>query len=189
VAPVKTGGGQKTVVPGAFAGIKPGRSGRIRHLGNRLTGQPEPQVILGQQHLGDAGEGFRLVGSHPFEFRRGEAGKDDIAGQTPEYRIGIKLRRFLVAARIVPQDAGPDHLAVVVDGRRTMHVSRQPDAAHLCQFSGMGLAELRQCCPGCFDPAVGILFRPSVMRPLDGQWSTGRAQDALIFVNQQRLQR
>ena len=91
-------------------------------------GQPEAQIVLRQQDLGDLVEDRRLVVPHPDELRRGEAGKDDVAGRRAEDRIGVELGRFGEAARVVPQDAGPQHPVGRVEQRRAVHVARQADA-------------------------------------------------------------
>ena len=45
-----------------------------------LAGQPEPHVVLGQQHVGDARPDLGFVVPDPDELRRGEAGQGVVAG-------------------------------------------------------------------------------------------------------------
>ena len=124
----RIGRGEQFGRPARAADIEPGGAGRIRHFRNVLAGQPEPQIVLRQQHLCDLGEDVRLVVLHPGELRRGEAGKDDVAGELAEARVGVERGRLGVAARVVPQDAGAQHLVVGVEQRRAMHVAGKADA-------------------------------------------------------------
>ena len=58
-------------------------------------------------------------------------GNTIFAGQPPELRIGIEYGCFLVTARVVPQDAGPDHLAIAVcSSWRHACAPTNADAAH-----------------------------------------------------------
>ena len=65
-------------------------------------------------------------------------GKDDVAGDLAEARVGVELRGLGEAARIVPQDAGPQHLVVCVEQRRAMHLAGKADAADGGELVRMG---------------------------------------------------
>ena len=124
---------QQIVRPVPRAGVEPARPRRVRHLGHVLARQPQPQVVLRQQHLRHAPEQRGLVVPDPFELRRREAREHDVPRHAPPHRIGVHRRRLRMAPRVVPEDAGPQHLVRRIQKRRPVHVPRQPDAAHRAQ--------------------------------------------------------
>ena len=63
-----------------------------------LAGQPEAQVVLGQQDLRHPLAQPGLMPFDPDDLRRGKARKDDVAGHAPEHRITVELGRFLCRA-------------------------------------------------------------------------------------------
>ena len=176
---------EQRVGPIARGDVQPAGPGRIRHLRDMLPGQPEPQVVLGEQHLGDLLEDMRLVAAHPVELGRGEARKDDVAGDLAKLRIGIERRGLGMAARIIPQHAGAQHLAGGIKQRRAMHLPRKANAPY-----GAGVDPVQKrgdCRFGGGDPIRRILFRPAVMRPVDRQLRAGFRQDRLVVINRQGL--
>jgi len=152
-----------------------------------LAGQPETQVVLREQDLRDPGKDLRLVIPDPDELRRGEARKDDIAGDLAEARIGIERRRLPVGARIVPQDAGPQDLVVPVEQCGAMHLPRKAEALHRAEFGReAGLqAGHRLFCRAY--PVSRVLFRPARMRPRHVQRAVCRADDPLVAVDEHGL--
>ena len=54
-----------------------------------LAGEPQPEIVLGQEHHRDLGKDVGLVPGHPGELRCGEAGEDDVAGGRPEARVAV----------------------------------------------------------------------------------------------------
>jgi hypothetical protein len=173
--------------PGARAGVEPARAGGIRHFGNMLARQPQSQVIFRQQHLPDLGEHFRLVVLHPGEFRRGEAGKDNVAGNLAETRIGIELGSFGMGAHVVPHDAGPQHRVIRAEQRRAMHVAGKPDAPHRRHFGSVIAPECGQRGLGGGDPVCRILLRPALARPRQFNFRRGGIDNGLIRIDEQRL--
>ena len=71
--------------------------------GNVFASQARAAGNFGQQHLRHLVENSGFVVLHPCQFRRGEARKDDVAGQRPEAWVGIERGGFRMAARVVPQ--------------------------------------------------------------------------------------
>src|SRR3546814_20901720 len=63
-----------------------------------------------------------------------EARKDDIAGDLAKARIGIQRCGLFMGTRIVPQDAGAQHLVVRVEQGRAVHLAGEADALHGRQF-------------------------------------------------------
>ena len=173
--------------PCALAGIEPGGPGRIRHFGNMLTGQPQAKVILGQQDPIDLLENIGFVFSHPGEFRGCKTWKDNIASQRPELRIGVQRQGLLVAARIVPENARAQHLVIVIQKRRAVHMTGEADALDGGQFLGMsGFQPGDRLFRGA-DPIGRVLFRPARMRPRYVHCSRCGTDDPLAAVDQQCL--
>ena len=80
---------QQGLRPRPPADVEPSRSSGVGHVGDMLTGKPKSDVVFWQQHLRGAGENLRLVARDPYQFRRGEAGKHDVAANCPELRIAV----------------------------------------------------------------------------------------------------
>ncbi len=67
-----------------------------------LARQPEAQIILRQQDLGDTSESRGFVLGHPDELGRREAGKDDVARDRAKPRIVVERCGLRVGAGVVP---------------------------------------------------------------------------------------
>ena len=184
---VHAGGVQQLGRPCARAGVEPGRAGGVRHFRDVLAGQPQPEIVLREQHLADLAESLRLVVGDPDELRRREARKHDVAADRAEPRIGIEFGRLAVAAGVVPQDAGAKHRVGGVEQRRAVHLAGEPDAADRRELAGMGRPETGDGFTRGADPCRRILFRPAGMRPLDIERPRRGADDLLVVVDQQRL--
>ncbi len=177
---------QKLVRPVARPGVEPARPGGVGHLGHMLTRQPEAEVVLRQEHPRHAGEDGGLVRLHPGELRRGKAGEDDVAADPPPDGVGVHRRGFRVAARVVPEDAGSQHLVRGVEERGAVHLARKPDPAHRRQ-PDFGCERIHHRLGGG-DPVGGGLFRPAGLRAADRQRRAGLGHDALRVVDQQALE-
>ncbi len=184
---IQIGGRQQLGRPLARTGIEPGGASRVRHFRDVLAGQPQAQIILRQKHLGDLGKNLRLVVLHPGELRRGEAGKDDIAGNLAKARVRIELRSFRIGARVVPQDRGAKNVTTRIDQRRAMHLAGKADALDRRKLGGKFRLQPGDRRFGRLDPVGRILLRPAVMRTRNVQRAIGRTDDRLIAIDQQRL--
>ena len=60
------------------------RPGPVRLVHRVLAGEPEPHVVLGQEHVADPGPDLRLVVADPDELGRGEPGERVVAGDRDE---------------------------------------------------------------------------------------------------------
>ncbi len=184
---IQIGGGKQLGRPLARARIQPGGAGGVRHFRDVLARQPQAQIILRQQHLGHLGKNLRLVVLHPDELRRGEAWKDDIAGDLAKARVRIELRSFGVGARIVPQDRRAKNVATRIDQRRAMHLAGEADALDRRKLGRKFRLQPGDRRFGRLDPVGWILLRPAVMRTRNIQRAIGRTDDRLIAIDQQRL--
>ena len=86
-----------------------------------LAGEPQPEVVLGQQHVSDPAPHLGLVLAHPDELWRGEAGQRVVAGDRDQ-PLGSDGGPDQVALRgralVVPQDRRPQNLVVLRRARR-----------------------------------------------------------------------
>ncbi|MNS94141.1 hypothetical protein D3C72_1283480 [compost metagenome] len=178
-------GGEQFGRPFARAGIEPGGAGGVGHFRDVFAGQPQTQIILRQQYLGHFREDIGFVLRHPGKLRRGEAGENDVAGDLAETRIGIQRGGLGMGARIVPQDAGAQHLAISINKRRTMHLAGKADALYGAKLFRKLLLQAGNGCSGRGNPVRRVLFGPAVMRARNVQRAVGRADDFLIAVHQQ----
>jgi hypothetical protein len=90
-----------------------------------------------------------------------------------------------MAARVVPQDAGPQHLVRGIQQRRPVHLPRQTDPAQLAQAKAGKLIQ-HNLCRG--DPVAGFLFGPSRMGAGYGQGRAGFGQHDLTVIHQHPFQ-
>ena len=95
--------------------------------------------------------------------------------------------RLGVAARVVPQDAGAQHLIAAVEQRRAMHVAGQADALDRCEFCGLLRLQVGKHCFGGGDPVGRILLGPARMRPRNLERARRRTDHGLIRIDQQNL--
>ena len=184
---IEIGRGQQLRRPFALACIEPGGAGGVRHFRHVLARQPQTQIVLRQQHPAHFGEDIRLVLGNPCKLRRREAGEDDVAGQSTKARIGVKRGSLMIAARVVPEDAGAQHLVVGVEQRRAMHLAGQADAANRCQLLGMRGLQSRNGFLGRANPVCRVLLGPAWMRARDIEVAMGGTDDLLIAVDQHRF--
>jgi hypothetical protein len=95
--------------PGAPADVEEEGARGIGDVDGELPGEAEPDIVLRQQHVPDAGVQLRLVPAQPQKLRRREAGQRAISGQLEEPREAdplLDLRTLGCGSLVVPQDRG-----------------------------------------------------------------------------------
>jgi len=92
-----------------------------------------------------------------------------------------------MAARVVPQDAGTQHLVRGIEQGGAVHLAGKADALDRGQLSRMGSLQLGDRRLAGLDPLRRILLRPARVRPRDVEGSVAGADDLLAIVDQQRL--
>ena len=70
--------------PAPLGDVEQERPGGIRDVGRVLAGQPQPHVVLREEHVADPRVGVRLVLAQPEQLRRGEAGERAVARQADQ---------------------------------------------------------------------------------------------------------
>ncbi len=150
-----------------------------------FAGQPEPEVVLGQQNPCQTFANLGFVPRDPKDLWRSETRKDDVARQAAKHRIAVKLRGLFVGARVVPKDAGAQHLVARIQKRRAMHLPGKPDAAD------PGKPMRRKAVKhgfGSGDPVRRRLFAPAFVRAGHGQRRGGLCDHLLRFRHQDTLE-
>ena len=104
---------------------------RVRVITAMYARQSIVDIILRQHDLFDAGEVLRLMLFHPKQLRRSEACKGDIAcvfRQLAFADLCVEPFRFLRRASVVPKDRGTDHVVVLIQSHKPVHLSADADA-------------------------------------------------------------
>jgi len=102
----------------------------VGNIGRVLAGQAQPDVVLGQQHVGDPPPRFRFVIPNPDQLRRGQPGQRVVARDLdqPAGADGVPDPVALGARPlVVPQDRRSDDLARPVQDNRAVHLAGQAD--------------------------------------------------------------
>src|SRR5690606_22090464 len=94
---------------------------------------------------------------------------------------------LLMAARVVPQDAGPQHGAGRIQQRSAMHLPGKADAPGRRKLRRVRGPQPAHRLFRSADPFGGVLFRPAVMRARYVERRSGRSDDRLIAIYQKHL--
>ncbi len=184
----QAGGFEQIVRPVPRADVEPERARGVRHLRHMVPGQPQPHIVLGQEHRVDIGKDVGLVLAQPRDLRRGEARHRDVAGDLAGAgKRRLDLGALRLRAAIVPEDRRPQHLVVMVEADRAVHLARQPDPAQPLQpvLAGDRADRALDRAP----PVLRLLLGPAGMRPRHGQALARLADQPLLAVEQHRLDR
>ena len=172
--------------PTALADVEEGGAGSIGDLSVELAGQPEADVILGQQHLPDLSVGLRLILPDPDDFGRREAGQHRVRCQLDDPLPTDALRdpRALRAGALVaPEERRAQHLMPRVQEDRAVHLPRETDAPDLPR----GDAAFRQRLPDRENtgppPILRLLLRPARPRRAERILGGRRAEGAPLLID------
>ena len=146
-----------------------------------LSGQKEPQIILGEQDLSGLPKDLRLVTAQPFYLGRGKPRKNYIARNRTKARVRVHLSGLIRATRVVPQHARIDGLIIRADKAGAVHMPRQADplqprAISLGSQRTKGLAHRGL-------PRGGALLSPTIVRPLHLERYVMFGQNILIVID------
>ena len=116
--------------PVAGRQVEQDRAGAVGLVDRVVAGEPQPDVVLRQQDVGDPGPDVRLVVADPDELRSREAGQRVVAGDRDEpLRPDGGPDRVALGggALVVPQDRRPEDAVRVVQQHEAVHLAGQPD--------------------------------------------------------------
>ena len=119
---------RRPVAGGEVEQLGPGAVGLVQRV---PAGQPVADVVLGQQHVGDARPDLGLVRANPGQLGRREPGQRVVAGDLDEaLRADGRADRVALGGRalVVPQDRRPQDLARGVEQHEPVHLPGEPDA-------------------------------------------------------------
>ena len=98
--------------------------------------------------------------------------------------LAVERGGFAMRARVVPEDGRPQRLVAVVEQRRAVHLSREPNAAHRCERARVGRTQGLDRALRGRDPAARALLAPTGLRPRDLERRRARADERLPVVYQ-----
>ena len=153
----------------ALGDVEQQRARRVGDVDRALAAEPQPHVVLGQQHVRDARVEVRLVRAQPQQLGRGEARQRAVAGQRDQPLEPDALLDLLALggrALVVPEDRGAEHAPGGVERDEAVHLARQPDAGDL-----VGGRARRAPASLPAHQSSGIL--PAPARPRDARGRTG----------------
>ena len=116
--------------PGPPGQVEQDRPCAISRINRVVAGQEQPDVILGQQDVGDPGPGLGLVLADPDELGRREAGQGIVAGDLdqPLRPDGLPDQvAFRAGSLVVPEDRRPEHVVGPIEQDGAVHLPGQPD--------------------------------------------------------------
>ena len=122
-----------------------------------LAGEPQADVVLGQENASDAGVDVGLVLAQPEELRRGEARQRAVPRQPDELAEPdalLDLGALLPGPLVVPEDRRAEHAVGVVEGDEAVHLAGEPDPRDAVA------SELGERRLGRAPPVLGVLLRP-----------------------------
>ena len=145
-----------------------------------LAGEPEPDVVLGQEHVRDPAPDVRFVVADPDELGRGEARQGVVAGDLDEpLRTDGRPDGVALGGRalVVPQDGRPQDGIGRVEQDEAVHLAGQPDRDDvLARRAGRG-EHRPDGGDGAVPPQVGRLLAPARVGHLEAVLGRPDADD------------
>ena len=153
---------QRGTGPLALADVEQGRAAGIAILHHFLTGEPEIEIVVGQEHGGQVGVILRLVLLEPKNFRGGVAGQHGVAqGADDLLEAAELLVHFLALGHgggVAPQLGRADHFPLRVEGHEPVLLAADADGF---DFATDGLGGAQPLADGAgrgIAPGVGMLL-------------------------------
>ena len=148
------------LAPAPVRDVEEEGSRRVGGIGRLLAEEPEADVILREQDVGDSPVDVRLVPAQPEELRRREAGQRAVARQLDQpFEADPLLDLGALGGRplVVPEDRRAQDAPFGVERHEPVHLAREPDPLS-------ARAQPLQRLLGGAHPVVGILLGPSGAR-------------------------
>ena len=169
--------------PCAPAKVQQQSAGSVRHVGGVFAGEPEADVVLGQEDAAHFGVGLGLVLAKPQDLRRLKTRDRGIACDGDQSLGADLLGDGLALGRrplIAPQDCRPDDPITLVEEHGAVHLPREPEAQRRVAKLGddaveHGLARV--------PPRFGILLCPSRPRRHERVFLGGRGEHVAAKVD------
>ena len=133
-----------------------------------VAGEPEPEVVLGQEHVRGRSPDVGLVVADPHELGRGEPGQGVVAGDLDQ-ALGSDRRPDGVAfgggPLVVPQDRRPEDLVRRIQQDEAVHLAGEPDRDDLGRRDAGRRQDRSDRVDAARPPQPGVLLAPQ--RPWD----------------------
>ena len=130
------------------------RPGGVGRVDRALPGEPEADVVLGEQDVRDPRIDVGLVPAQPEQLRRSEPGERAVAGQLdqaaqPDALLDLGALRG--GALVVPENRRPQHRVVVAERDEAVHLARVAERIALAPAE---LGQRRTCSPATSPPGL-----------------------------------
>ncbi len=99
------------------------------------TGHLISDVVFRKHDLFDFSEVFRFIFFYPKDLRRGKAGECDICRILGKFVFPdhvVEIVCLLCRTAVVPQNSRTDHIVIFIQNDKSVHLSAEADARHLC---------------------------------------------------------
>ena len=124
-------------------------------------------IILGKHDLCDLCKIFRLLILHPEDLRRRKSRKCNICGILGELLLAddiVQIIRLLRGTSVIPENCGTDHVVLLVEDHKPVHLSAKADACHLALVHILN--QLFDSVHRLRIPVLRLLLRPARMREI-----------------------
>ena len=168
------------------------RAGSVGLVHGVIARKAEPDVVLGQQDVGDAPPDIGLVLPDPDQLRRRETGERVVAGDRDQPLPPDSLANqvaFGGGALVVPQDGGAQDLIGLVQEHRPVHLSGQADRDHLVGAHARRGEDLADGGYRRVPPQLRRLLAPERLRDLEGVFGGADCAYGSRLVDQDSLGR
>ena len=159
--------------------------GGVGDVDRPLAAEPQPHVVLGQQHVADARVDLGLVRAQPQQLGRREARQRAVAGQRDqplEADAPLDLGALGGRALVVPEDRRAQHALVLVERDEAVHLAREADARRPRAAPSAAIAA-----SAARPPVLGRLLRPAGPRLREAVVALGARDDRPVGADRQRL--
>ena len=120
--------------PLAILHVKYQHTGRIGYVGAVYAGELVCDIILGQHDLCDLRKVLRLVVLHPQDLRSGKACKCNVRCVLGKFLLAdhiVQIVSLLRGTSVVPENRGTNHIVILIQDHKTVHLTAEADACHL----------------------------------------------------------
>ena len=172
------------VAPASGGDVEEQRAGRVGDVCRVLAGQPQADVVLGQENASDAGVDVGLVLAQPEELRGSEARQSTVPRQPDELaepEAILDLGALLPGPLVVPEDGRAEDAVGVVEGDEAVHLAGEPDPRDAVA-SDLGERRL-----GRAPPVLRVLLRPPGLRSRQRVGLLGAREHLAVRGDPQRL--
>ena len=153
--------------PLAVLYVKQQHPGRIGHIRTVYACQFICDIILGKHDLCNLCKIFRLLVLHPENLRCRKSRERNICGIPGELLLAddiVQVIRLLRCTSVIPENRRADHVVLLVEDHKPMHLSAKADASHLTLIHVLNqrfdsVHRLRI-------PVLRLLLRPARMREI-----------------------